>query len=364
MKKMQEQRQRSLQNSAVPYSLIQFTLIQNSLFQSLNNTIKVQILKGISIVLMGVVLCSNAHAESGKAEKELNLYSEADDNALIERLKSEGSKSPADVILMVDTARLWRAQIDGLFRPIQSKNLESRIPENLRAKSDTDGITWFGFSTRARLIVYNKSLMNPKDIDTYEKLAEAPSKGKVCTRSGSHPYMLSLIGSLIELHGEVATELWAKKMVNNMARSPKGGDTDQIKSVATGECGVALANSYYLVRLMRSTKTEDIELVKKIGFIWPNQNSTGAHVNIAGAGVAKNAPHPASAVLFLNYLASDTAQTYFADGNNEWPVVKTSKVENEGLKKLGQFKVQNVSIAAVGRNQISAQRLLDRVGYK
>ena len=106
------------------------------------------------------------------------------------------------------------------------------------------------------------------------------------------------------------------------------------------------------------------KLVKKIGFIWPNQNSTGVHVNIAGAGVAKNAPHPESAVLFLNYLASDTAQTYFADGNNEWPVVKTSKVENEGLKKLGQFKVQNVSIAAVGRNQISAQRLLDRVGYK
>ena len=183
MKKMQEHRQRSLQNS-----VIQFTLIQNSLFQSLNNTIKVHIVKAISIVLMGVVLCCTAHAESGKAEKELNLYSarhyqtdealytnftkqtgikvnriEADDNALIERLKSEGSKSPADVILMVDTARLWRAQIDGLFRPIQSKNLESRIPENLRAKSDTDGITWFGFSTRARLIVYNKSLMNPKD---------------------------------------------------------------------------------------------------------------------------------------------------------------------------------------------------------
>jgi iron(III) transport system substrate-binding protein len=389
MKKMQEQRQSSVQNSVVPYSLIQFSIIQNPLVQSLTSIIKAPIVKGVSIVLMGVVLCCNAHAEAGTAEKELNLYSarhyqtdealysnftkqtgikinriEADDNALIERLKSEGSKSPADVILMVDAARLWRAQIDGLFRPIQSKNLESRIPENLRAKSDTDGITWFGFSTRARLIVYNKSVMNPKDIDTYEKLAEAPSKGKVCTRSGSHPYMLSLIGSLIELNGEVATELWAKNMVNNMARSPKGGDTDQIKSVATGECGVALANSYYLVRLMRSTKTEDIELVKKIGFIWPNQNSTGAHVNIAGAGVAKNAPHPEAAIHFLNYLASNTAQTYFADGNNEWPVVKTSKVENEGLKKLGQFKVQNVSIAAVGRNQISAQRLLDRVGYK
>lgn len=289
---------------------------------------------------------------------------EADDNALAERLKSEGANSPADVILMVDAARLWRAQIDGFFKPIHSKYLENRIPANLRSKPDSEGSTWFGFSTRARLVVYNKAKVNPQDVDTYEKLAEPMNKGKVCTRSGAHPYMLSLIGAMIERRGETATEDWAKGMVTNMARPPRGGDTDQIKAVASGECGVALTNSYYLVRLLRSTKPEDQAIVSKIGFVWPNQQTTGTHINIAGGGVAKNAPHSQAAIQFLEYLASDSAQEYFANGNNEWPVVKSVKIENEGLKMLGSFKAENISIAAIGKNQIAAQRLLDRVGYK
>lgn len=289
---------------------------------------------------------------------------EADDNALAERLKSEGANSPADVILMVDAARLWRAQIDGFFKPIQSKYLESRIPANLRSQSEPEGSTWFGFSTRARLVVYNKAKVNPQDVDTYEKLAEPMNKGRVCTRSGAHPYMLSLIGAMIERRGEAATQEWAKGMVANMARPPRGGDTDQIKAVASGECGVALTNSYYLVRLLRSTKPEDQAIVSKIGFIWPNQQTTGVHINVAGGGVAKSAPHPQAAKQFLEYLASDSAQEYFANGNNEWPVVKSVKIENEGLKMLGPFKAENISIAAIGKNQIAAQRLLDRVGYK
>ena len=289
---------------------------------------------------------------------------EADDNALAERLKSEGANSPADVILMVDAARLWRAQIDGFFKPIQSKYLESRIPANLRSQSEPEGSTWLGFSTRARLVVYNKAKVNPQDVDTYEKLAEPMNKGRVCTRSGAHPYMLSLIGAMIERRGEAATQEWAKGMVANMARPPRGGDTDQIKAVASGECGVALTNSYYLVRLLRSTKPEDQAIVSKIGFIWPNQQTTGVHINVAGGGVAKSAPHPQAAKQFLEYLASDSAQEYFANGNNEWPVVKSVKIENEGLKMLGPFKAENISIAAIGKNQIAAQRLLDRVGYK
>jgi len=289
---------------------------------------------------------------------------EADDNALAERLKSEGANSPADVILMVDAARLWRAQIDGFFKPIQSKYLESRIPANLCSQSEPEGSTWFGFSTRARLVVYNKAKVNPQDVDTYEKLAEPMNKGRVCTRSGAHPYMLSLIGAMIERRGEATTQDWAKGMVANMARPPRGGDTDQIKAVASGECGVALTNSYYLVRLLRSTKPEDQAIVSKIGFIWPNQQTTGVHINVAGGGVAKSAPHPQAAKQFLEYLASDSAQEYFANGNNEWPVVKSVKIENEGLKMLGPFKAENISIAAIGKNQIAAQRLLDRVGYK
>jgi iron(III) transport system substrate-binding protein len=293
---------------------------------------------------------------------------EADDNALAERLKSEGANSPADVILMVDAARLWRAQIDGFFKPIQSSYLESRIPANLRSKPDAEGSTWFGFSTRARLVVYNKAKVDPQDVDTYEKLADPVNKGRVCTRSGAHPYMLSLVGAMIERRGEAATEESAKGMVANMARPPRGGDTDQIKAVASGECGVALTNSYYLVRLLRSTKPEDQAIVSKIGFIWPNQKTTGTHINIAGGGVAKNAPHPQAAIQFLDYLASDSAQEYFANGNNEWPVVnsvvKSVKIENEGLKMLGSFKAENISVAAIGKNQIAAQRLLDRAGYK
>jgi iron(III) transport system substrate-binding protein len=176
--------------------------------------------------------------------------------------------------------------------------------------------------------------------------------------------MLSLIGAMIERRGEAATEEWAKGMVANMARPPRGGDTDQIKAVASGECGVALTNSYYLVRLLRSTKPEDQELVSKIGFVWPNQKTTGTHINIAGGGVAKNAPHPQAAIQFLEYLASDSAQEYFADGNNEWPAVKSVKINNEGLKLLGSFTPENISVAAIGKNQITAQRLLDRAGYK
>jgi iron(III) transport system substrate-binding protein len=289
---------------------------------------------------------------------------EADDNALYERLRSEGKNSSADVILMVDAARLWRAEIEGLFQPVKSKVLETRIPKNLRSNDAGQGSQWFGFSTRARVIVYNKATVKPSDVDTYEKLADPVNKGKVCTRSGSHPYMLSLIGAMYERSGEAATEAWAKGMVANMARAPKGGDTDQIKGVASGECGVALTNSYYLARLIRSDKPADQQVVSKIGLIWPNQASTGAHMNVAGGAVAKNAPNKAAAIKFLEYLASDSAQQYFADGNNEWPAVKSVKTNNPALNKWGSFKEENISIAAIGKNQIYAQKILDRVSYK
>lgn len=289
---------------------------------------------------------------------------EADDNALFERLKNEGKNSPADVIVMVDAARIWRAEIEGFFQPVKSAVLSKRIPANLRGKDDGQGPEWFGFSTRARVIVYNKATVNPADVATYESLADPKNKGKVCTRSGSHPYNLSLIGSMIERDGEKATEQWAKGMVANFARPPRGGDTDQIKGVASGECGVAIANSYYYVRMLRSTKPEDIAAMKNVGFIWPNAKTSGTHFNIAGGGVAKNAPHREAAVKFLEYLASDEAQAYFADGNNEWPAVKKVHVKNEALESLGTYKMENISIAAIGKNQIAAQKILDRVGYK
>jgi iron(III) transport system substrate-binding protein len=335
------------------------------------------------------LLCGLALIAASASAQELNLYSarhyqtdeqlytnftkqtgikinriEADDNQLLERLKSEGKNSPADVILMVDAARLWRAQIDGLFQPVKSSVLESRIPARLRGKDEGKGAEWYGFSTRGRAIVYNKVAVKADDVATYESLADPKNAGKVCTRSGSHPYMLSLIGSMIERNGEAATEQWAKGVVANFARPPRGGDTDQIKGVASGECGVAVVNTYYFARMMRSSKPEDKEIVNKVGFVWPNQQTSGAHINIAGGGVARNAPNREAAVKFLEYLASDEAQAYFANGNNEWPAVASAVAKNPALEALGKFKVETVPIAAIGKNQIAAQKILDRVGYK
>ncbi|EJL81175.1 ABC-type Fe3+ transport system, periplasmic component [Herbaspirillum sp. CF444] len=289
---------------------------------------------------------------------------DADDAGILARLKSEGTASPADVILLVDAARLWRGENDGLFQPVKSGVLESRIPANLRGKDDGQGSQWFGFSTRARVIVYNKQNVKPEDVDSYESLADPKNKGKLCTRSGSHPYNVSLFGALYEHVGEAKTEAILKGMVANMARTPVGGDTDQIKAVASGECGVAISNSYYVARLMKSTKPEDIAVVSKFGVVWPNQKSFGAHVNIAGAGVAKNAPHKADAVKFLEYLASDDAQRYFAEGNNEWPAVKSVKTGNAALDTLGPFKAEVIDVAVTGRNQQKVLQILDRVGYK
>jgi len=289
---------------------------------------------------------------------------DADDSAVLARLHSEGSASPADVVLLVDAARLWRAEIDGLFQPVRSKVLETRIPASLRGKDDGAGSQWFGFSTRARVIVYNKASVRKEDADTYAELADPKNRGKVCTRSGSHPYNLSLFGAQLEQLGEAKTEQWLRGVVANMARPPVGGDTDQIKAVASGECQIALTNTYYLARLMRSDKAEDRAVVEKVGMVFPDQAGAGTHVNVAGGAVAKNAPNRAAAVLFLEYLASDAAQAYFANGNNEWPAVKGLKIANPALEAMGPFKAESISIAIIGMNQVKVQRLLDRVGYK
>ena len=293
---------------------------------------------------------------------------DADDAGIIARLKAEGSASPADVILLVDAARLWRGEQDGLFLPVKSKQLEDAIPASLRATPVADGgIPWFGFSTRARVIVYDKIKVQREDVDTYEELGEPKNKGKLCIRSGSHPYNLSLFGAVTEHMGAQKAEAWLKGMVDNMARAPKGGDTDQIKAVASGECQIAVTNSYYLARLMRSGKPEDQAVVEKVGVVFPNQSSWGTHVNIAGAAVARHSKHVGNAVKFLEYLASPSAQHYFANGNNEWPVAKGVVTDNPALKAMtngGQFKSETIPISAVGANQVKVQQMLDRVGFK
>ena len=285
---------------------------------------------------------------------------EASDEQLLERLKSEGANSPADILLIVDAARLWQAQQLGLFQPIKSGVLDDRIPAKFR---DPAG-NWFGFSYRARVIVYNKATVNPADVASYEALADPKNHGKVCTRSGSHPYNLSLIGSEIAHLGAAKAETWAKGVVANMARAPKGGDTDQIKAVAAGECGVALSNTYYYARLMRSNQPADREIVARTAVVFPDQASAGTHVNISGAGVMKSAPHRENAIKFLEYLAGNDAQRYFADGNNEWPIVASVVVANPALDAFGKFRIDPLPIATLGMNTTEAQRLADRAGWK
>ncbi len=291
---------------------------------------------------------------------------DADDAGILQRLKAEGTASPADVILLVDAARLWKGEVDGLFAPVKSKLLEDAIPVNLRGKATPEGTAWFGYSTRARVIVYDKARVKVADVDTYEELGDAKNKGLVCTRSGSHPYNLSLFGAVTEHIGEKAAEQWLKGVSDNMARAPKGGDTDQIKAVAAGECGIALTNTYYLARLMRSDKPEDKAVMEKIAIVFPNQSSWGTHVNISGGAMAKNAKNPANAVKFLEYLASKEAQDYFANGNNEWPTAKGVVISNPALQAMtgGSYKSETIPVSVVGMNQTKVQQMLDRVGYK
>jgi iron(III) transport system substrate-binding protein len=291
---------------------------------------------------------------------------DSDDAGIIARLKAEGSASPADLILLVDAARLWKGEVDGMFLPVKSKTLETVVPAQLRSKPTDDGTAWFGLSTRARVVVYDKLKINKADVDTYEELGDPKNKGQLCIRSGSHPYNLSLFGAMTEHLGPAATEAWLKGMVDNMARAPKGGDTDQIKAVASGECGIAVTNTYYLARLMRSANPADKAVAERVGVVFPNQQSWGTHVNVAGGAVARYAKNPGNAVKFLEYLVSPEAQNHFANGNNEWPVVKGLKLENPALNAMtgGNFKSEVLPISAVGMNQIKVQQMLDRVGFR
>jgi iron(III) transport system substrate-binding protein len=294
---------------------------------------------------------------------------DADDAGILARLKAEGSASPADVILLVDAARLHKGEVDGLFKPVKSKLLEDALPAPYRAAPSAEGTAWFGFSTRARVVVYDKQKVKREDVDTYEELADPKNKGKVCIRSGSHPYNLSLFAAMTEHLGDKKTEEWLKGIVANLARDPKGGDTDQIKAVGAGECQIAVSNTYYIARLLRSSSAADKALMDKVAVVFPNQTTWGTHLNIAGGAVARHAKNTAAAVKFLEYLASPEAQAYFADGNNEWPTARGVKVNNPALQAMsgaanGNFKAETLPLSTVGANAVKVQQMLDRVGFK
>ena len=289
---------------------------------------------------------------------------EAGGDALIERMEAEGENSPADVFITVDGSRIARAVEAGLFQPISSEALETAVPENLR---HPDGL-WFGLSTRVRGIVYARDRVDPSEISTYEDLADEKWRGRICIRSSSNVYNQSLVASMIASEGLEAAESWADGIVANMARPPQGGDTDQIKAVASGECDVAVANHYYLARLMNADAAIDQEVADAVGIIFPNQEGSngegrGAHANVSAAGVAAHAPHKEAAVQFIEYLATPSAQAYFAEGNYEWPVVADVKL-SPVLEAWGEFKTDAVDVTEYGANNAEALKAMDRAGWQ
>lgn len=289
---------------------------------------------------------------------EVNLI-EGKSDSLIERINREGVASPADILVTVDAGNLWRADQEGVFQPVDSETLNSRLPDSLR---HPDG-HWFGFSQRLRVIYYDRSEFDPSEISEYEDLAKSEFEGEVCIRSSGNIYNQSLLASMIEYHGEDGAEEWAQGVVDNMARDPQGGDTDQIRAVAAGECNLAVGNHYYYARLLNSDDEADREVARKVGIIFPNQSGRGVHANIGGAGVVANAPNRENAVRFLEFLASDTAQEVFAGSNHEFPAVE-GVLKNPVLDSWGHLNIDDINVSVLGENNPEAVRIFDRVGWR
>lgn len=284
---------------------------------------------------------------------------EAKAEELMERMKAEGANSPADVFISVDAGNIERANVEGLLQPVTSEVLTKSIPAHLR---HPDG-SWFGFSKRARIIVVAKDRMKPEDVPTYESLADEKVKGKLLIRSSGNIYNQSLMGSIIAADGEEQALAWANGIVANMARAPKGGDTDQIRAVAAGEGDVAVANSYYLGRMINSDNADDREAASKVQLVFPNQGGRGTHVNISGGGVAKYASNVEGAVKFLEYLVSDEAQHMFAAGNVEYPVVEGVKLPSP-LDTFGSFKEDTLDAQKYAALNSKAVEIMDKAGWK
>lgn len=277
---------------------------------------------------------------------------------LIERIKSEGDNSPADVFITVDAGRLWRAEAAELFAPVNAAVLTERIPASL---SHPDGL-WFGFSRRARVLMYNQERVDPATLSTYEDLANPRWQGRLLVRSSNNVYNQSLVAAMIEAHGVQETEDWCRGLVANFARPPQGNDRAQIEAAAAGVGDVAIANTYYLARYRASRRPTEQAIGAKIGVFFPNQTGRGAHVNISGGGLVKTAPNPEGAIQFLEYLASPAAQRFFTHGNFEYPVVEGIPWDPV-LESFGPFKADPVNVSVYGRNSAEAIRIMDRAGW-
>lgn len=280
-------------------------------------------------------------------------------DALIQRLASEGANSPADVLLTVDAGNLNRAKELGLFRPIQSATLARSVPAAYR---DPAG-HWFGLSMRARPIMVAKDRVDAATLSTYQDLADARWRNKVCVRSSSNVYNQSMVSAMIAQQGVPATETWARGLVANFARPPQGGDRDQIKALAAGQCDVALVNTYYLGGMLNASQAEDKAAAAKVAIIWPNQKERGVHVNISGVGVTRHAKNRDNALRLLEFLVSEEAQAWYAEANYEYPVRPGTPVSRT-LAAWGTFKADDLNLSELGKYNAEAVRLMDRARWR
>lgn len=295
---------------------------------------------------------------SGQTGIKVNLVT-AKADALLKRLESEGRLTPADVLITVDAGRLHRAKEAGLLQSVQSSVLQSSIPKAYR---DPDG-NWFGLSIRARPIMVVGERVDSDALQRYEDLANPEWRGKICIRSSNNIYNQSLVASMIAANGVADTERWAQGLVQNLARPPAGGDRDQIKAAAAGECDIAVANTYYLAGMLHSNDDGQRKAAEKMTIVWPNQEDRGAHVNVSGAGVTKYAGNKENAVKLLEYLVSDAAQARYAESNHEYPI-KQGVAISETLQAFGEFKTDALELAVLGENNSEAVKLMDRAGWR
>lgn len=345
----------------------------------LKNQFKKNFIRSRAVKAVLFILALSSGASNVSAEEEVNVYSarhydtdlavyenfetltgikvnliEAASDALIERIVNEGKYSPADVLLTVDAGRLYRAEEREIFSPAESEILEQRVPAHLR---HPEGL-WFGLSKRARVIIYRKADGRPDRLNSYEDMAKPEFKGQICVRSSSNIYNISLLASLVEHMGEAEAENWTKSVVRNLARKPQGNDTANIRSVASGECKLSIVNTYYVARLLAAGSEEG----QAVGLIFPNQESSGTHVNISGGGVLKYSPNRANAIKFLEYLTEPATQELFVKGNHEYPIPEGAKTEGI-LLELGDFKEDTINASLLGQNQSSAVKIFDRAGW-
>lgn len=283
----------------------------------------------------------------------------AESDELIERLAREGQDTQADLLVTADAGRLNRAKEQGLLQAVSSETLTKNIPENLRDKDNE----WFGLTMRARVLVYAKDRVNPAQLSTYENLTGPQWKGKVLVRSSNAVYNQSLLASFIALEGEEKAKAWAKGIVSNMAREPKGNDRDQAKAIVAGIGDVAIMNTYYVGKMLHSSDPEEVKVAEKIGVFFPNQATTGTHINVSGIGLTKNAKNNANAIKLMEFLSSDLAQKQFAEANFEYPV--NPNVEpSDLLKSWGDFKAQDINLSALGEYNQQAVKIFNEVGWK